>query len=139
MLRVKKDLPRGAIAKMRFRQSPKSKESARIISIADVHPDEKRFVVQADQIPTAFLELHALLHRQPERGESVTNMSLDSAEKRLESCCVISWQTRRCVSRHSRVDAYRLTEVHQHENSGRRLATCPSMEWIHLLNTSNVA
>jgi hypothetical protein len=41
----------------------------RTIWIADTHRDDgKRFVVRADEKLTAFLELHAAIHRQLELG-----------------------------------------------------------------------
>jgi len=41
----------------------------RTIWIVDAHRDDgKRFVVRADEMLTAFVELHAAIHRQPEHG-----------------------------------------------------------------------
>jgi len=40
----------------------------RTIWIADAHSEGKRFVVRADEILTAFLELHATIHHRRRSG-----------------------------------------------------------------------
>lgn len=69
--------------------------------------DRHRSTVPADQSLYCMRETTRCISFQPQRA-IVTNMSLDSAENGLASCCVISGRTRRWVTRPSQIGAYRL-------------------------------
>jgi hypothetical protein len=53
------------MAEASFPQSEAAVDSeARTIFVAHAHRDGKRFVVRADEKPTAFLELESVIHRR---------------------------------------------------------------------------
>ena len=64
LLRIKKDVLRGAVAKTRLRQSPKSKESSPTIWIGHAHrANDKRCIVRTGEKLTAFLKLETATQR----------------------------------------------------------------------------